>query len=133
MYTIDFTKAKTASTNAMKVNGNMIDITSRPYWKKDFLETSLFGYCNYIKREHTVFLNGYLEQKIHNIQVRDLFLKQLTPDKNACEQWPRWYASFAGYPLPANAEVEFMQYNFVFSITGAAISDSISIYKTMIP
>lgn len=131
MYTIDFTKNYTAITYAMKINGEMIKITHRPYWKKDFLETSLSSYSKYISHNRSVFLDDYIHQKFTKEQTRKFLLERLTPDNSASNQWPYWYAHFAGYPIPENALIEIWQYHFRFDNGRTILVDSLSIYNTI--
>lgn len=133
MYTIDFTKSNKAVTYTMKINGNIVKITNQPYWKKDFLETSLAGYCNYILHDRTVFLDNYINQKFRNEQARNILLNRLTPGKTAAINWPRWYARFAGYTIPENAAIELWQYDLSYEKGNAVLTDSLSIYKTSLP
>ena len=133
MYSVDFSKTNTATTYAMKINGEPVKITHQPYWKKDFLETALYGYCKYIMHERTVFLDGYISMKFSNEQIRNILLNNLTPGKTTTSSWPRWYGHFAGYAVPANAAVELWQYNFRYENGQAELTDSISIYKTILP
>jgi hypothetical protein len=133
MYTVDFTKNKTATTYAMKINGNMVKITHQPYWKKDFLETSLNVYSKYIRYHRKVFLDDYIPYKFHNEQTRKILLHGLTPDKTTAMSWPAWYVHFAGYNLPANSTIELTQYNFLLDKEQAVLKDSISIFKEIFP
>ncbi len=133
MYAIDFTKNNNASTYAMKLNGNKINITHHLYWKKDFLETTLFGYYKYLKHDRKVFMDDYILQKFKSEDVRSILLKRLTPDKTSAMNWPQWYAEFAGYAIPSKATIELMEYRFIFDKEQAFITDSISIYKTILP
>jgi len=133
MYTIDFTRDNTATTYAMKINGSNISITDRLYWKKDFLETSLYGYCKYISRGNTVFLEDYLRQRFSNTVVRSILLNRLTADKTTALDWPHWYGRFAGHDIPPKASIELWQYNFKYEAGKALLKDSISIYKTTLP
>ncbi len=133
MFTFDFTKTKTSVTYSVKLNGEIIQITHQPYWKKNFLETSLYGYCKYISSGRTVFLDGYIKQKFRDEKIRDLLLNNLTPGKEASMDWPSWYCKFAGYSVPSKSNIELIQYNFSFENERAAITDSISLYKTILP
>ena len=133
MYAIDFTKNNTASTYAMKLNGSRINITHHLYWKKDFLETTLLGYCKYIRHGQKIFMDDYIEQKFKNESIRNKLFNCLTPDKVAVMNWPRWYGWFAGYTVPPKATVELMEYQFRFENDRASLTDSISIYKTILP
>jgi hypothetical protein len=133
MFTIDFTKTSKSVTYAVKLNGQLVKITHQPYWKKDFLETSLYGYCKYISSGRTVFLDGYIKQKFGDEKIRDLLLKNLTAGKEAAMDWPSWYCKFAGYSVPSKSNIELMQYHFSFENNQATITDSISIYKTFLP
>jgi c-di-AMP phosphodiesterase-like protein len=133
MYAIDFTKNNTASTYAMKLNGNRINITHQLYWKKDFLETTLSGYCKYLKHDRKVFMDDYINQKFKRVEVRNILLNRLTPEILSAMKWPQWYAAFAGYPARSKATVELMEYHFLFDKGQAILTDSISIYKTTLP
>ena len=133
MYSVDFTGNNTATTYSMKVNGGIIKITHQPYWKKDFLETSLNGYCKYMLHNKKVFLDDYLNSKFSYEPTRNILLRNLTPSKTTVAYWPRWYIAFAGYPITSNATMELWQYNFKYEGEEALITDSISIYKTILP
>ena len=133
MYSVDFSKKNTATTYAMKVNGKLIKITHQPYWKKDLLETSLYGYCKYITHDRTVFLNDYIDRKFSNTQTRNILLKGLTAGKASHISWPHWYARSAGYEFPAGSLIELCQYDFSYVAGEALLTDSISIYKTILP
>ena len=132
MYSIDFTKSNTATTYAMKVNGALVKISHNLYWKKDFLETSLYGYCRYVKNDRRVFLAGFLDQR-YNGKLHNILMQGLTPDKTQAMKWPQWYMQFAGYEIPAHATIELMQYDFHYETARSVITDSISIYKTILP
>ncbi len=133
MYAIDFKKNNTAATYAIKINGEPVKITHQPYWKKDMLETSLYGYCKYIMHDRTVFLDDYINRKFSNEQARNILLRGLTPGKTGTGNWPYWYGKFAGYVVPVNAAIELWQYNFSYENGQAVLTDSISIYKTILP
>ena len=133
MYAINFKKNNTASVFAMKLNENKINITQHLYWKKDFLETSLFGYSKYIRHDRKVFMDDYIYQKFKREGIRNILLKRLTPEIKSAMDWPQWYAGFAGYTIPANATLELMEYQFTFDNGKAIITDSVSIYKSILP
>lgn len=133
MYAIDFTKNNTASTYAMKINGSRINITDHLYWKKDFLETTLYGYCKYIRHGQKVFMDDYINQKFNREEVKNILLKRLTPGNISAMNWTQWYAGFAGYKIPQKATIELMEYQFIFDKGKALITDSISIYTTNLP
>ena len=63
MFTVDFTKTNQAFTYGVKINGEMIPITGYLYWKKDFLESSLTTYVEYIENGYTLYLESYLKSK----------------------------------------------------------------------
>lgn len=128
MYTIDFTKQHTAVTYSLKLNGERLNISHQPYWKKDFLETAMYGYCRYIKDGH-VFLENYIRQKF-NGNLQFYLLRNLIPDKNKILYWPKWYVAFAGYDAAAGSSIELVEYHFKFDTHGASLIDSFSIYKT---
>lgn len=129
MYTIDFNNKNTARTYGVRINGELIKFTHRPYWKKDFLETSLNGYSNYLNHGEKVFLEDYLSAKFPIGTIRTAMLMNLTPVKNTLYLWPLWFAQFAGYKVTPGAIVEIFQYNFSFDRTVANLVDSSSIYK----
>jgi len=133
MYAIDFTRANTASTYALKINGNPVKITNNLYWKKDLLETSLNAYCRYLKHDNNIFLNYYIVYRFKNKMIRELLLSRLIPGKKEARQWPLWYARTAGYEIPDTTTLEFMQYDFLFCNNKALLKDSTSIYKTIFP
>ena len=133
MYAIDFNKTTHSRTYAMKINNEKVNITNNLYWKKDLLETSLNGYCRYLQNGRNVFLNEYLNYRFSNERLRNSLLNRLIPDKQAAMQWPNWFANEAGYTIPSNATIEFIEYNFMLEKTNAVLKDSISIYKTIQP
>ncbi len=132
MYAIDFTKSKTATAYAVKLNSSIVKTTGRAYWKKDLLETSLNGYCKYIINNHKVFLDDYLNQKFSPGQIKEFLLKRLTADKDLAGLWPIWYCRSAGYPIVENDEIELLQYHFMMNDQQAIITDSLSIFKMKI-
>lgn len=133
MYTIDFTQKNIASTYAMKIDGSRIEITKEPYWKKDFLETSLYGFGKYIEHDTTVFMNDYLKYRFSNEKLRNILMRGLTPGKNAMLSWPAWYCRFTGHKIPAGATVEIVKYNFSYENKKATLTDSIIVYKNITP
>ncbi len=133
MYSIDFNKASKTSTYAAKINGRLVRITPNLYWKKDFLETSLNGYCRYIQHDNKTFLEDYIHYKFSDVGMRNFLLNQLTPGKAAASNWPAWYVDFAGYKPPPNATLELMRYEFSFDQQQPKLTDSISLYKTILP
>lgn len=132
MYAIDFSGNTTTHTYALKINGNPVKITGNLYWKKDMLETSLNGYCRYIKHGRKVFLHDYIPYKFKNEQLQHVLVEKLTPDEHLAYKWPYWFARTAGYPLKPGDDIEFMEYRFNLSDGKAVIFDSSSIYKTII-
>ena len=133
MFSIDFTKDYTATTYAVRINGDPVKITDRLYWKKDFLEESITNYCKYLQYQRNVFLDDYLHTKIADSSTRSFFLQRLTPERKAAKKWPYWYCSFAGYAVPQNATIALMKYTFSFSEGKALITNSASIYQTNLP
>jgi len=133
MYAIDFNKTNAATTYALKINNRPVRITRNLYWKKDFLETSLNGYCRYLKHDRNVFLDDYLHYRFADEKLRQNLLDHLTPAKAVARDWPAWYARAAGYDMPPAATIEFMQYDFVMQNEQALLKDSSSIYKTVLP
>ena len=97
MYAIDFNKANTASTYALKINAIPVTITKNLYWKKDFLETSLNAYCTYIKHGNKLFLDEYIKYRFQNERLQTFLINKLTPDKIDTAKWLYWYADAAGH------------------------------------
>lgn len=133
MYAIDFKKNNTASTYSMKLNGKRINISHQLYWKKDFLETSLFGYSKYLRHDRKVFMDDYINQKFNREVLRNIMLNKLTPGKISSENWIQWYVGFAGYTIPPKADIELMEYHFILDKGELLITDSVSVYKTILP
>ncbi|CAN5724019.1 hypothetical protein BH11BAC4_BH11BAC4_23130 [soil metagenome] len=133
MYAIDFTKTESTTTYAMKINSVPVRITEKLYWKKDMLETSLNGYCRYLKNGKHVFLFDYVHYRFSNEQLQQWLLSNLTPVEKAVENWPAWYAAMAGYSIPGGATIEFVQYDLVLDKDRALLKDSIGIYKIIQP
>lgn len=131
MYAIDFSGNSTTGTYALKINGNPVKITGNLYWKKDMLETSLNGYCRYLKHNRKVFLHDYIPTKFNDEQLQHLLLEKLTPDESKAGRWPYWFAGTAGYPLNPGTEIEFMEYRFNLAGGKAVLLDSTSIHKTI--
>ncbi len=130
MYAIDFSANAGSSTYAIKINGNPVKITGNLYWKKDMLETSLNGYCRYLKHNRKVFLHDYIPYKFKNEQLQHRLIDKLTPGEKQAYQWPKWFANAAGYMLKPGDEIEFMEYRFNLADGQAAMLDSAAIYKT---
>ncbi|MEO8770295.1 MAG: hypothetical protein ABI402_09430 [Ferruginibacter sp.] len=131
MFAIDFNKKYTATTYMVKVNGMPVKITHHPYWKKDFLEESLYNYSKYKVNHNMLFMNDYLDAKVSGNERKIFLSKKLIPDKTAAEQWLPWYIQFAGYTIPTGAAIELWQYDLIFENNTAIVKDSSSIYKTI--
>ena len=125
MFTVDFTKTNQAFTYAVKINGEMIPITGYLYWKKDFLESSLTTYVEYIENGYTLYLESYLKSK----RAGNSIVKNLLPQKELAAKWPLWFARFAHHSYSMPAKIEILQYNYVFKDGKAVLTDSGSIYK----
>jgi hypothetical protein len=125
MFAIDFETTNKAFTYAINLNGKMVHITDKLYWKKDFLESSLNNYAGYIKNEQTLYLENYLKQK----NAGKGALRNLLPQKELASHWPLWFISFAGYSYSMPVKVEIVQYNYVFKDGKAVLTDSASVYS----
>ena len=124
MFTVDFTKTNNAFTYAVKINEQLIPITDNLYWKKDFLESSLNTYVEYIDNGHALYLENYLKSRNANNNV----FRNLLPQKELATQWPLWFARFAHYSYSMPAKVEILRYTYLFKDGKAILTDSVSTY-----
>lgn len=133
MYAVDFQHSNKASTYAMKLNGNLVKITRHLYWKKDFLETSLHAYAQYLQKDRRVFLDDYLTYKFKNDHVRSVLSNGLTPNREDAIQWPSWFIKTAGYDPIHGSILEILRYDFLLDHQKAILYDSARIYKSILP
>lgn len=131
MYTIDFSGTTGSTTYGMKINGTLVKITGQPYWKKDFLETSMNGFCRFVKNGNKVFMEDYINHKFSGGQTKRYLLNTLVPPRSATGEWPSWYGQFAGYEVPRNAVIEILEYQFALKDDKLTLKDSTVIYKSV--
>lgn len=130
MYSIDFYHNKTGEMYAMKVDGRVVPITDKWYWKKDFLETSLRGFVHYTEDSNRVFLDHYIPYKFHRNSTRQFLLSKLTPGQIDAHQWAKWYLKFAGERIAPGQNLEVYTYHFEITENGFKITDSTRVWKS---
>ena len=117
------------STYAMRINGKLVPITDFPYWKKDFLETSLFNFAKFLQQGEKVFLEDYLKAKGYSKWAGGILNDRLLPDKNGAKHWPVWYTDFANQDIKAGDTYEIVRYNFEFTDDNYKLNDSVIIFS----
>jgi len=113
---------------AAKFNGQLIPITNKPYWKKDFLESSLASFANYIKNSNKTFMQFYLHNKFGNIKWYPMLYNKLVADSSAMLQFPLWYFKFASDKkvfVNQSVMISIWQYHYDFTAPYPLIKDSI--------
>jgi len=111
-------------TNALYVNGKRVDITSRLYWKKDFMETSLRNYAAYQQNGQKVPLENYLNKK----NYPEWFNQKVVADPLKVAHWPRWYLHYAGLGQEFDSLIIY-SFTMAKTINGLRVIDSELIYK----
>jgi hypothetical protein len=122
----------TASTYGVKINDRLVPITHYPYWKKDFLEMSLFEYASYIEHDNKVYLDDYLLAANISPAIRQKLSASLTPDDIKAQTWPFWFAGLTGIKINFPCKAEIIRYNYTFSGKRPALLDSSAIYSIYI-
>lgn len=129
MFTAPLQQKNTASTHAIKINGKRVAITKHLYWKKDFLEETLFNYSKYIQNGEKLFMQTYLDLRIADESNRRFLLRRLCPNAFAMRSWLNWYAGYAGASIEPGSNIELMRYDVRFEKNAAVLTDSVIIYK----
>lgn len=114
------------SAYLLKINGSPVYSTHFPYWKKDFMESSLSEYAKYLQNGNRIYMHQYLETKP---SIPGFIRENLLPRKEEVSQWPCWYAHFGGRVCISNASEELIKYKLSFSNGSPIIKDSMIIYK----
>jgi hypothetical protein len=117
-------KADTVFAYGLKANGELVKITSFPYWKKDFLETSLNTYVKYVEHDRRVFMDYYIKSKQFSSTVENLLHDRLTPGKLAANAWPAWYSAYAGHTNYPPVEYGIERYSLVLRNGQVKVLDS---------
>ena len=127
MFTQSFADKSNVVMYAAKVNGQVIPITNKPYWKKDFLESALASYATYIKKNKKTFMQQYLHDKFINTRWHQILSNKFIADSSAMAQFPIWYFKFAsGKKTLENDSVKISvwQYQFSFAQYSPVLKDS---------
>lgn len=111
-----------SSTYAVKVNNQLIRITDKPYWKKDFLEMSLSEYAKYIKNDSSVALHYYLSAKGLSSPFYSFLSHRLLPQNT--HMWFIWYLGFAGIKRTDKIAVDLYEYQLTYNQHQPVITDS---------
>lgn len=130
MYSVDFYHNTKGSVYAMKVDGKIIPITQKWYWKKDFLETSLRGFGHYISDSGRVYMDHYIPHAFHNPNVQKHLLQALSPGKIEEQKWAEWFAEFAGVSVSNHSLFELYNYNYEITKDGFQLKDSVKIWSS---
>ena len=114
-----------AATYAFKVNDTLVNISSYPYWKKDFLESSIATYSTYIQNGNRVSLEDYFNS---GKSLPAGFTSRLLPSPDEARKWLVWLASFTGRQPGSHAGFSLYRFHFDFSSGAAVLKDSILLY-----
>jgi hypothetical protein len=119
---------KQATAYALKINNKILPTSHKLWWKKDFLESSLIGFSEYLEREQSTYLQHYLSQKMDNPIAKQFFLSRLTAQDVDALAFVRQYALKAGYIVQPADKLEIARYQLHFGADGVQITDSSIIY-----
>ncbi len=123
-----------ASTYVLKADDQLIKITFHPYWKKDFLESSLATYAQYLKNNKETYLHQYLQEKFSNSEIRFKLQQKLTADSATIDRFPLWYFQFASQSKPFNKrtiKIAVWQYDYDFTHNVPQPKDSILLQEKL--
>lgn len=125
MFAYERTGQDTILVYRLKLNDNPLNYTQFPYWKKDFLETSLRVYAHYLQAGRQVYAGQYILDKWGRKGWGDLMMKNLTPLDLDDQKQLAWYATFAGARLKTGDQVSLQYYRLIpDNIKGLVVADS---------
>lgn len=120
--------AKTASAYAVKVNGALVPTSSKLWWKKDFLESSLIGFSEFLENEQSTYLQRYLNTEIKDPVTKQFLLSRITHQQVEPMRVIAHYLSMAGYPMQPKDTIEIVKYHLQFSGDAVQKTDSTIIF-----
>lgn len=120
---------KTIVTYSLKINGKILPVTSKMWWKKDFLETNASVYGRYIEEGKQTGLGNFIADKIKDPSTQKFFKERLTAGEIDPEEWTLFYTAFAGHAIQKGEEAELIKYELKFNSKMPDIIDSTSIFK----
>jgi len=124
-----YTPNKKAYTCAVKLNGSIVPITKKLWWKKDFLESNANMYGRYYESNQHTLLEDYISSKAGDTSFRNTLLQRMTAGKISPQQWAAFYVCFAGRKLKPGDEVELLKYELSFAGNDPVLIDSLSIFN----
>ena len=124
---------KKAYTCAVKVNGSIVPVTKKLWWKKDFLESNANVYGKYLENNQHTLLQDYIIAKVKDTSLRSSLLQQLTAGKVPPQQWAAFYLRFAGRNLKAGDEIQLVKYELSFAGNHPALVDSSVLFNFQQP
>lgn len=110
---------------AVKINDTIVPISTYPYWKKDFLESSVSCYAHYIQNGNRVMLEDHFSSRKY---MPAGIAERLVPPPDASAKWLLWLASFMGKTVGNNASLKLYRYEYGFSSGVAVLKDSTLVY-----
>jgi len=114
----------------LKINNQRISYSHFMYWKKDFLEQSVFKYADYVNHHQNNYLSVYINEKVKNKNQNAVLKNALTPSKVDFKSWANWYATYAGMNLQPNDDFELVKYKLQIKNGLSSILDSIILCST---
>ncbi len=120
---------KKVFTHAVKVNGSIVPITKKPWWKKDFLESNANMYGKYYESNQHTLLEDYVISKVGNTAFRNTLLQRMTAGKVSPPQWAAFYTSFTGHQLQPGDEVQLVKYELSLAGNEPIVIDSSVIFN----
>ena len=117
---------------ALRLNDAAIQYAAFPYWKKDFIESSLYTYAKYINQDKRVYLQQYFDA---TGKVPEGWQQKLVPSQKQAAQFLPWLIHFTGTKMDKNAKIELYEYQFAFQNGNVVIKDSLLFFskKTFMP
>ena len=119
----------TAYTYAIKLNGELVRITGFPYWKKDFIESSLIRYASYIEHNNMTYLHQYFASKN---TIPQSWQERLVPSERAATAYLPWLVNYTGNAMKKSSKMELYRYNFVYDNGNALLKDSVLLFSQKI-
>jgi len=115
-------------TYLLKINGTIVPVTNKLWWKKDFLETNAAMYGAYYEKGQQSFLEDFIKSKLKDTTSQHYWIHRLTSGNVNPQQWATFYINFAGSKLKSGDSVELTRYEIKF-YGRPGLVDSFSIFN----
>ena len=114
----------------LKQNGKLVNITDKPYWKKDLLEQSIKNYAFFLKHQNAQYSDVFFNSRKEKYPFLNPIYNQLKTQNFRFEDWAVWYLDQSGEKANNLDRLELVKYNWYNHQSKVFLIDSSVIKST---